>query len=126
VLRRLGIALVPWAPLGTGFLSGTVQSVTEGDWRTNNPKYSAENLAANRARFAPLIDIANELGITPAQLALAWLLHQGSDIIPIPGSRRAERVSENVAATGIMLTAEVLARIEAIATPGRAAGATLV
>lgn len=125
-LRELGIALVCWSPLGGGFLTGTVDRVAEGDFRQNNPRYSADNLVANRDRYAPLMNIAAELRITPAQLALAWLLHQGDDIFPIPGTRRAARVAENAAAAGVALSPDLLRRIGEIAAPGIAAGATLV
>lgn len=125
-LRELGIALVCWSPLGSGFLTGTVESIAEGDFRQNNPRYSAENFAANKDRFAPLRDIADQLGITPAQLALAWLLHQGNDIVPIPGTRRAERVEENAAAASVELSPDILQRLENIAPPGAAAGGTLI
>ena len=86
-LRELGIALVCWAPLGSGFLSGTVSSLSKDDFRHNNPRFAGENLNMNRHRFLPLLQLAEELGVTPAQLALAWLLHQGQDIFPIPGTR---------------------------------------
>lgn len=125
-LRELGIALVCWSPLGSGFLTGTVGSIAEGDFRQNNPRYSTDNLAANQDRFAPLKDIADQLGITSAQLALAWLLHQGDDIFPIPGTRRAERVEENANASSVELPPDILQRIENIAPPGAAAGGTLV
>ena len=77
-LRALGIALVPWSPLGSGFLTGQVDQLAENDFRRNNPRYSGGNLDANRDRFAPLIEIARAQGVTPAQLALAWLLHSRS------------------------------------------------
>ena len=95
-----------WSPLGSGFLTGTVNSVDKGDFRQNNPRYAAQNLARNRNLFAPFMDIAKELNVTPAQLSLAWLLHQGQDIIPIPGTRRFERVDEN--ADDAPLTAETI------------------
>lgn len=125
-LRELGIALVAWSPLGGGFLTGTVASIPEGDFRRHNPKYSAANLQANASRFAPVMEVAREIGVTPAQLALAWLLHQGPDIVPIPGSRRKERVEENAAAAAIHLTPDALARIEAVAPRGLAAGGTII
>lgn len=125
-LRELGIGLVPWSPLGGGFLTGTVNQIGKDDFRQNNPKYTGENLKANVDRFAPLMDLAKELGITPAQLALAWLLHQGDDIVPIPGSRKQERVSENAAAANVKLSPEVLKKIDQIAPAGRAPGKTLV
>lgn len=125
-LRQLGIALVPWSPLGAGFLTGTVDSLGKDDFRQNNPRYAGENLSRNAARFAPLLQLAKDLAITPAQLALAWLLHQGPDVIPIPGTRRVERVDENAAAVDVRLDAATLRRIDALARPGLAEGATLV
>ena len=125
-LRELGIALVPWSPLGSGFLTGTVNQLAEGDFRQNNPRYQGENLKTNRDRFAPLVEISKEIGITPAQLALAWLLHQGEDILPIPGTRKPERVTENVQSVDIVLSGDVLEKISKIAAPGAAKGETLV
>jgi aryl-alcohol dehydrogenase-like predicted oxidoreductase len=125
-LRELGIGLVPWSPLGGGFLTGTVNQISKDDFRQNNPKYAGENLKANTDRFAPLMALAKELNITPAQLALAWLLHQGSDIVPIPGSRKKERVTENAAAANVKLSPEILKKIDQIAPAGRAPGKTLV
>src|SRR6478736_1373260 len=125
-LRELGIALVPWSPLGSGFLTGTVNTLAKEDFRNHNPKYAGENLKANADRFAPLMALAKELGITPAQLALAWLLHQGNDIVPIPGSRKKERVTENAAAAAVQLSPQVLKQIDALAPAGIAPGATLV
>ena len=125
-LRELGIALVPWSPLGSGFLTGTVNQLAKDDFRNNNPKYSGDNLQANADRFAPLMALAKNLGITPAQLALAWLLHQGPDIVPIPGSRKPERVSENAAAANVRLSPEVLKQINGIAPAGVVRGETLV
>ena len=125
-LRELGIALVPWAPLGSGFLTGTIGDLAEDDFRNNNPRYQGENFQANKEQFAPLIKVAEELGITPAQLALAWLLHQGADIVPIPGTRKQSRVTENAAAAEIALNADTVERISLLATPGMAKGKTLV
>jgi aryl-alcohol dehydrogenase-like predicted oxidoreductase len=125
-LRELGIGLVPWSPLGGGFLTGTVREVPKDDFRNNNPKYTGENLKANTDRFAPLMDLAKNLGITPAQLALAWLLHQGPDIVPIPGSRKPERVSENANAANVRLSPAALQQINEIAPADAVRGATLV
>lgn len=125
-LRELGIALVPWAPLGSGFLTGTVGDLASDDFRNNNPRYQGENYQANKERFAPLMQVAEELDITPAQLALSWLLHQGEDIVPIPGTRKQSRVSENATAAEISLNAETIARVSKIAAPGLAEGPTLV
>jgi aryl-alcohol dehydrogenase-like predicted oxidoreductase len=125
-LREYGIALVCWSPLGSGFLTGTVGVLDKNDFRQNNPRFSGENLTMNRYRFAPLMQIAKELDVTPAQLALAWLLHQGKDIFPIPGTRRPERIDENAKAADIDLNYEMLNRINEFARPGLAEGATLL
>lgn len=125
-LRQLGIALVPWSPLGSGFLTGTIENLASDDFRNHNPRYQAKNFHANKERFAPLMQVAEELDITPAQLALAWLLHQGEDIVPIPGTRRQNRVKENAAAAGIVLSSETIDRISSLASPGLAKGQTLV
>lgn len=125
-LRELGIALVPWSPLGGGFLTGTIDTLGPEDFRNNNPRFQGENLTVNRQRFAPLMELADELAITAAQLSLAWLLHQGEDIIPIPGTRSPDRVTENAAAAGIDLEPATLAKISELAVPGSAAGQTLL
>jgi len=125
-LRRLGIALVAWSPLGAGFLAGPPEGLPEDDFRQNNPRFAGEALAANRDRFAPLAEIARDLRITPAQLALAWLLHQGDGIIPIPGTRKPERIDENADSARVRLSPEVLDRIDRAARPGQAVGATLI
>jgi aryl-alcohol dehydrogenase-like predicted oxidoreductase len=125
-LRELGIALVGWSPLGSGFLTGTVTSLSKNDFRQYNPRFAGQNLASNRDRLRPFMAVAKELGVTPAQLALAWQLHQGQEIFPIPGSRRADRVEENARAADIRLTSELLKRINELARPGLAEGATLV
>ena len=125
-LRELGIALVGWSPLGAGFLTGAVDRLDENDFRQNIPRFSSDNLSTNRDRFAPLIDLAADLGITPAQLALAWLLHQGKDVLPIPGTRKPERIDENAAALEVKLGSAELERIAQIAQPGLAVGATLL
>lgn len=125
-LRELGIALVPWSPLGGGFLTGEVKQLAEDDFRHNNPRYAGDNLDINRDRFAPLMDLARDFRLTPAQLALAWLLHQGDDIIPIPGTRKAGRLDENAVAANVQLDADTLEQIDSIAPAGLAEGATLV
>jgi len=125
-LRELGIALVAWSPLGAGFLAGPPQALDENDFRNAMPRFSGDNLAENRDRFQPLIDLAGEIGVTPAQMALAWLLAQGDDIVPIPGTRRPERIDENAAAAEIDLSAGYIERINWLAKPGLAAGGTLL
>ena len=125
-LRELGIALVAWSPLGAGFLTGTVGALGPSDFRQHNPRFAGDRLALNTDRFAPLMRLAGEFGMTPAQLALAWLLHRGDDVFPIPGTRHATRVDENAGASAIRLDAEQLGRIDALSRPGLAEGATLV
>jgi aryl-alcohol dehydrogenase-like predicted oxidoreductase len=124
-LRALGIGLVPWSPLGAGFLAG-MTSVAEGDFRTINPRFQGEHRRQNEDRFAPLHTMAQTLGITSAQLALAWVLHQGDDIVPIPGTRKPERIDENAGATRVSLGADEIAQLNAIAPVGATAGATLL
>lgn len=125
-LRQLGIALVPWAPLGSGFLTGTVTEIASADFRQHNPKLAGGNLQANLDRFAPLQAIAASLDLTPAQLALAWLLHQGPDVVPIPGTRQPARLDENALAAFVSLDQATLRRIDALAPIGTAQGGTLV
>ncbi len=125
-LRELGIALVPWSPLGGGFLTGRVTQLSEDDFRHNNPRYAGDNLAVNRDRYEPLMQLARDFRLTPAQLALAWLLHQGDDIIPIPGTRKPERLDENAVAAHVELDDETLDQIDSIAPAGLAKGATLL
>jgi aryl-alcohol dehydrogenase-like predicted oxidoreductase len=126
LLDELGIGIVPWSPLGAGFLAGADIELPPRDFRRNNPKLQAENLARNTERFAPLGTVAQDLGITPAQLALAWLLHQGPDVVPIPGTRRTTRLDENAAAARVRLDQATLRRIDALVPIGAASGGTLV
>ena len=114
--RELGIGFVPYSPLGRGFLSGRFTSpdeLDEGDFRRNGPRFTGENLEANQALAAKVEEIADDKGITPAQLAIAWVLAQGEDLVPIPGTRRRSYLEENVAAVDVELTEEDLARIDA-------------
>jgi aryl-alcohol dehydrogenase-like predicted oxidoreductase len=114
--RELGIGFVPYSPLGRGFLSGTFTSIDElapDDFRRTVPRWSGENLDANLRLVAKLKEIADEKAITPAQLAIAWVLAQGEDIVPIPGTRRRTYLEQNAAAADVELTPEDLARIEA-------------
>jgi aryl-alcohol dehydrogenase-like predicted oxidoreductase len=114
--RELGIALVPYSPLGRGLLTATLDTGTmgDGDFRRNDPRFSGDNLASNLAQVGALRELAARLGITPGQLALAWLLAQGPDVVPIPGSRRAARIIENAAAAAVELSAADLAELEKI------------
>jgi aryl-alcohol dehydrogenase-like predicted oxidoreductase len=107
VCRELGIGLVAYSPLGRGFLTGAIKSADDldaTDWRRQNPRFQADNLPTNLALVDAVNEIAKARGCTPAQLALAWLLHQGPQVVPIPGTRRIERLEENAAATAIVLT----------------------
>jgi aryl-alcohol dehydrogenase-like predicted oxidoreductase len=128
VLRELGIGFVAWSPLGAGFFAGSADHVGAPgeDFRTNHPRFRPENLAANRDRYAPLRDVAAQLDVTPAQLALAWLLHRGEDVVPIPGTRTAEHLDENLAAADVVLDSATLARIDELAPAGAAAGSSLL
>jgi aryl-alcohol dehydrogenase-like predicted oxidoreductase len=123
VVRELGIGFVAWSPLGAGFFAGS-DRVGATDFRTNHPRFNAGNLAANRDRYAPLRGLARELEITPAQLALAWLVHQ--DVVPIPGTRTPDHLDENLAAATVELDSATLARIDEIARPGAASGSALL
>ncbi len=118
--RQLGIGFVPYSPLGRGFLSGRFSSPDEldqGDFRRYGPRFTGANLEANRALAAKVAEIAGEKGITPAQLALAWVLAQGEDLVPIPGTKRRKYLEENAAAADVELTAEDLARVDAELPP---------
>jgi aryl-alcohol dehydrogenase-like predicted oxidoreductase len=125
-LRELGIGLVPWSPLGSGFLTGMVTNVGAKDFRQNNPKFSQDNLAQNIGRFAPLKAIAADLDLTPAQLALAWLLHQGRDIVPIPGTRKIAHLDENISSAFVVLDDAILKKIDELVPLGSAIGKTLI
>ncbi len=114
LLRRLGIGFVPYSPLGHGFLTGqirTVNDIPDDDWRKTNPRFTGENFQRNLAIVDEVQAVAAEAGATPAQIALAWLLAQGNDIAPIPGTRRVARVEENTAADGIELSDDQLERL---------------
>ena len=116
--RELGIAFVAYSPLGRGFLTGRYRSIDDfaaDDWRRNNPRFQGENFTKNLELVAKVEQLAKEKGCTPAQLALAWLLSQGDDVIPIPGSTRIERVEENAGAAGIVLSDDEVRALDAIA-----------
>jgi aryl-alcohol dehydrogenase-like predicted oxidoreductase len=113
--RELGIGFVPYSPLGRGFLAHRFSSpdeIDEGDFRRNNPRFQGENWEINQRIVAKVEEIAEEKGITPAQLALGWVLAQGEDIVPIPGTKRRKYLEENAAAADVELTDEDLARID--------------
>jgi aryl-alcohol dehydrogenase-like predicted oxidoreductase len=114
--RELGIGFVPYSPLGRGFLSGRFTSpddLDENDFRRRGPRFTGENLEANLRLAAKVAEIAQQKGFTPAQLALAWVLAKGEDLVPIPGTKRRSYLEENAAAVDVELTAEDLAQIEA-------------
>ena len=124
-LRELGIGLVAYSPLGRGMLTGAITSpddLAEDDWRRDNPRFQGEAFAANLELVEAVQGLAADKGCTPAQLALAWVLQQGDDVVPIPGTTRPERVEENVAALEVELTPADLADLERIAPPGVAQG----
>jgi aryl-alcohol dehydrogenase-like predicted oxidoreductase len=123
LLRELGIGFVPYSPLGHGLLTGQIHSVedfADDDWRKTNPRFTGENFRRNLAIVDEVKTIGAEIGATPAQTALAWLLTQGNDMAPIPGTRRVSRVEENTAADGIELTADQLERLNKL-TPASGA-----
>ncbi|MHB8659486.1 MAG: aldo/keto reductase [Solirubrobacteraceae bacterium] len=114
--RELGIGFVPYSPLGRGFLSGRFKSpedLDEGDFRRHGPRFNGENLRANLELAEKVQEIAAEKGVTPAQLALAWVLSQGEDLVPIPGTKRRKYLEENAAAVDLQLSTEDLERINA-------------
>jgi aryl-alcohol dehydrogenase-like predicted oxidoreductase len=124
-LRELGIALVAYSPLGRGFLAGRFRKMDElasDDWRRSAPRFQGDNFERNLALLDRLRALAAHKGCTPAQLALAWLLARGSDIVPIPGTSSLDRLQENVAAAAIVLSETELAALESAAPVGVAAG----
>jgi aryl-alcohol dehydrogenase-like predicted oxidoreductase len=124
-IRELGIGFVPYSPLGRGFLTGQFKSFDDlpaDDWRRSQPRFQGANFDKNLELVKLIEQMARQKGCTPAQLALAWLLHQGEDIVPIPGTKRVKYLEENVGALNVKLSAEDLRRIDAIAPKGVAAG----
>jgi aryl-alcohol dehydrogenase-like predicted oxidoreductase len=124
-LRELGIGFVPYSPLGRGFLTGTVDAETafvEGDTRLRHPRFTKENRVGNQAIAENVKRIAAEKGVTPAQIAIAWVLAQGDDIVPIPGTKRRKYLDENVAALDVQLSDADLAAISETFRPGMTAG----
>jgi aryl-alcohol dehydrogenase-like predicted oxidoreductase len=114
--RELGIGFVPYSPLGRGFLSGRFskpEDLDESDFRRKGPRFTGENLDANLKLAAKVKEIAEEVGVTPAQLAIAWVLAQGEDLVPIPGTKRRSYLEENAGAVDVELSDEQLARIDA-------------
>ncbi len=125
VLRELGIGLVAYSPMGRGFLAHAftkADQLADGDWRKQNPRFQGENFEANLRLVEALEAMAQVKGVTSAQLALAWLLHQGSDIVPIPGTKRRAYLEQNVSAAEVDLSAEEREQLDTIFAPGAAAG----
>ncbi|MCW0198350.1 aldo/keto reductase [Sphingopyxis sp.] len=125
VCREYSIGFVPYSPLGRGFLAGAVRSrdeLPENDWRRNDPRYSEENFPANLAIVDAIAGVAAKHGVSNAQVALAWLLAQGDDIVPIPGTKRRATMEDSVGAADVTLTAADLAAIEAAAPVGGTSG----
>jgi aryl-alcohol dehydrogenase-like predicted oxidoreductase len=125
LLRELGIGLVAFAPLGRGFLTGSVQRAEEypvGDYRRGDPRYQGENFDANVRAVAAVRELAAKKEVTPAQIALAWLLHKGDDIVPIPGTKRRKYLEENVGAVNVKLSAEEMAALDAALAPEKVSG----
>jgi aryl-alcohol dehydrogenase-like predicted oxidoreductase len=125
LLRELGIGLVPFAPLGRGFLTGAVKRAEEypdTDFRRNDPRYQGENFDANVRAASAVRELAARKGATPAQIALAWLLHKGPDIVPIPGTKRRRYLEENVGAADIKLSPDEMATLDAALAPEKVSG----
>jgi len=125
LLRELGIGLVPFAPLGRGFLTGAVkraEEYPEGDYRRGDPRYQGENFDANVRAASAVSDMAARKGVKPGQIALAWLLHKGDDIVPIPGTKRRKYLEENVAAAEVSLSAAETKALDAALAPEKISG----
>jgi aryl-alcohol dehydrogenase-like predicted oxidoreductase len=125
VAREHGIGIVPFSPLGRGFLTGAITSpadFAEDDWRRTHPRFTGEAFTANLRLVDAVRELAAEKGATPGQLALAWVLAQGDDVVPIPGTKRRSYLEENVGAAAVELSPEDIARLDAIAPPGVAVG----
>jgi len=125
LLRELGIGLVPFAPLGRGFLTGSAkraEEYPEGDYRRGDPRYQGENFEANMRAASAVRDLAARKGVTAGQIALAWLLHKGPDIVPIPGSKRRQHLEENAGAAALSLSAQEMAALDAALSPDKVSG----
>ena len=125
LLRELGIGLVPFAPLGRGFLTGAVkraEEYPEGDFRRGDPRYQGENFDANVRAASAVREMARRKGVTAGQIALAWLLHKGPDIVPIPGTKRRKYLEENVAAADVRLSADDMRALESALAPEKVSG----
>jgi aryl-alcohol dehydrogenase-like predicted oxidoreductase len=126
VADELGVGIVAWSPLGGGFLTGTVTTVGDADFRRNAPRFQGDNLAVNNDRYAAVRRLAEGLAITPGQLALAWLLHQHPAVVPIPGSRTPAHIDENIDAARIDLHPDTLEQVDRLLAGTVPAGAALL
>jgi aryl-alcohol dehydrogenase-like predicted oxidoreductase len=124
--RELGVGLVAWSPLGGGFLTGSVTSVGEDDFRRHAPRFAAGTLERNNDRYAPVRALAHDLGLEPGQLALAWLLAQDPAVVPIPGSRTPAHIIENIDAGRVLLHEDTLARLDQALAAFQPEGGTLL
>ncbi len=125
LLREVGIGLVPFSPLGRGFLTGSIkraEEYPEGDYRRGDPRYQGKNFEANMQAASAVRDLAVRKGATPGQTALAWLLHKGSDIVPIPGTKSRRHVEENVGATNLPLSTDEMAALDAALSAEKVSG----
>jgi len=125
LLRELGIGLVPFAPLGRGFLAGSVkraEEYPEGDYRRGDPRYQGENFDANMRAASAVRELASRKGVTPGQIALAWLLHKGPSVVPIPGTKRRHHLEDNVGAVAVSLGAEEMNGLDAALAPENVSG----
>lgn len=124
-LKELGIGLVPFSPLGRGFLTGEVkraEDYPEGDFRRGDPRYQGENYDANVRAAEAVRSVASSLAVKPGQVALAWILHKGSDFVPIPGTKRRTYLEDNIAAASIALNAEQMKALDQALAPGKVSG----
>ncbi len=125
VLHELGIGLVPFSPLGRGFLTGTAkraEEYPEGDFRRGQPRFQGENFDANMRATSVVRELAEQIGATPGQVALAWLLHKGDDIVPIPGTKRRSYLEENIGAAALALSPDQIKQLDAALPPNAVAG----
>jgi aryl-alcohol dehydrogenase-like predicted oxidoreductase len=125
LLRELGIGLVPFAPLGRGFLAGSAkraEDYAQTDWRASDPRFQGENFESNLRAASKVRELAGQKGATPAQIALAWLLHKGNDIVPIPGTKRRKYLEENVRAANVTLSPAEMGVLDAALAPEAVAG----